>query len=300
MEKISATILCFSTAALLTGCGGGGGGGSSVKTGYTSFSSIPANTKADVVGRSVEASYTSGAATTDPVTGVTDLGTDTTMMTSLTYGSAGQLTRLSIATDNGTLTWDSSVDMFISGPGVSQVFSANANNYAFVANAVDLGLNYQTFGVWVTGLVTTSGRVGAASVGMPTNAASVPSSGLASFIGGSVGSYIDASGERFIVAADSLINADFSTRSLVFTTSNSEAISLINATDSSRPDLNLSGTLAYAAGSNSFSGSVSTVSALTGSASGNFYGPTAQEAGGVFAVTGSGIEDYRGSFGAVR
>jgi hypothetical protein len=298
MEKLSATILCISTAALLTGCGGGGS--SSVKTGYTSFSSSPSNTKVEVVGRSVEASYTSGAAPTYPVTGVTGLGTDTSMMTSLTYGSAGQLTRLSIATDNGTLTWDSSVDTFISDPGVSQVFSVDANNYAFIANAVELGFNYQTFGIWVTGLVTTSGRVGATSVGMRTNGASVPTSGAASFTGGAVGSYIDASGERFIVTADSLINADFSTRSLVFTTSNSEAISLISAIDTNRPDLDLSGTLAYAAGSNSFSGSVSTVSALTGSASGNFYGPTAQEAGGVFAVTGSGTEGYRGSFGTVR
>ncbi|BBB28126.1 transferrin-binding protein-like solute binding protein [Neptunomonas japonica] len=298
MEKLSATIVCISTALLLTGCGGGGS--SSVKAGYTSFSSIPANTKVDVVGRSVETSYVSGAATTDPVTGVTDLGTDTTMTTSLTYDSAGQLTRLSIATDNGTLTWNSSVDMFISDPGVSQVFTADRNNYAFIAHAVDLGFDYQTFGVWVTGLVTTSGRVGASSIGMRTNGAAVPTSGAASFTGGAVGSYIDASGERFVVVSESLINADFSSRSLIFTTSNSEAISLISAIDTSRPDLNLSGTLAYTAGSNSFSGSVSTVSALSGSASGHFYGPAAQEAGGVFAVTGSGVEGYRGSFGTVR
>ena len=61
--------------------------------------------------------------------------------------------------------------------------------------------------------------------------------------------------------------------------------------------LNMQGTLTYAAGSNDFSGSVSS-SGLNGNAKGRFYGPAANEAGGTFALTGSGVQAYIGAFGA--
>ena len=59
----------------------------------------------------------------------------------------------------------------------------------------------------------------------------------------------------------------------------------------------MAGTLNYAAGSNAFSGNVS-ATGLTGSSSGQFYGPNAEELGGVFSLEGAGVETYIGGYGA--
>jgi hypothetical protein len=59
--------------------------------------------------------------------------------------------------------------------------------------------------------------------------------------------------------------------------------------------------LSYDPGINRFTGNViaNGVSALTGQATGQFYGPAAEELGGVFSLTGSdGQEHYSGAYGA--
>jgi hypothetical protein len=64
--------------------------------------------------------------------------------------------------------------------------------------------------------------------------------------------------------------------------------------------LDLRGNWNYAPGTSQFSGSVKTVNGdLTGSASGRFYGPTAQEIGGVYGLTGGGAT-MLGGFGGKR
>jgi hypothetical protein len=65
-------------------------------------------------------------------------------------------------------------------------------------------------------------------------------------------------------------------------------------------NLNMSGTLSYVSGSNQFSGAITTTNGMTGSAKGRFYGPSAQEIGGTFSVTGSGVQSYGGAFGGSR
>lgn len=63
--------------------------------------------------------------------------------------------------------------------------------------------------------------------------------------------------------------------------------------------LRFSGTLSYAAGVNSLSGSIANGSgSQTGSATAQFFGPSAQELGGVFRlINGSGTPQLIGSFG---
>jgi hypothetical protein len=39
---------------------------------------------------------------------------------------------------------------------------------------------------------------------------------------------------------------------------------------------------------------------MTGTAKGRFYGPSAQEIGGTFSVTGAGVQSYGGAFGGAR
>jgi hypothetical protein len=63
----------------------------------------------------------------------------------------------------------------------------------------------------------------------------------------------------------------------------------------------LTGNLTDAAGTNSFSGTVNSAgyTTMTGNAGGQFYGPNAQEIGGVFMVK-SGNYGYIGGFGGKK
>ena len=57
--------------------------------------------------------------------------------------------------------------------------------------------------------------------------------------------------------------------------------------------------MTYAAGTNTFTGNV-TATGLSGTSTGRFYGPSAQELGGVFSLSGAGMEHYAGGYGAKR
>ena len=48
------------------------------------------------------------------------------------------------------------------------------------------------------------------------------------------------------------------------------------------------------------SGTVTTVNGMSGNANGKFYGPTANEVGGTYAVSGSGLGSFVGGFGGKR
>ncbi len=304
-NSLKATLLCGSITLLVTGCGGGGGGSIAVvKRPFTSFSAIPPNTIVDIEGQSVEYNY---VANTTSMTSYTDLSTDPTAKATLTFDSNGDISKLSIATDKGTISWDSSTDSFISfSPAYPQlsVSSADDSKTGLVIlpsdPAIDLGWDYQTFGLWFTETssgTASSGRAGSISVGSRTDGNAVPTTGTASFTGLVSGIYIDATGAPFVVDGFTTLNADFVGRSLVFTTSDSYVDDGVNYTPNN--NLNLSGTLTYSAGSNNFSGAVNGTG-LTGSANGYFYGPTAEEAGGTFSLTGTGVENYTGAFGAKR
>jgi len=60
--------------------------------------------------------------------------------------------------------------------------------------------------------------------------------------------------------------------------------------------------LSYTAGTNSFAGDVTNGGSLSGTSTGRFYGPSAEELGGVFILqAGSGIpETYGGAYGAKK
>jgi hypothetical protein len=103
---------------------------------------------------------------------------------------------------------------------------------------------------------------------------------------------------------------NFGTRSIAFSTTNTRTSADLS-TSTSNANLNTSGTLTYDSGVNKFSGALTTVGGgdargttavtpMTGTATGKFYGPTAQEIGGTFAVSGGGTTGYLGAFGGKR
>lgn len=76
---------------------------------------------------------------------------------------------------------------------------------------------------------------------------------------------------------------NFGSRSIQFSTSDTKIAR------TAEPGFDLNGNLSYAPGINAFSGSVQTNNGQqSGQGAGRFYGPAAQEIGGVYSLQGSG------------
>ena len=175
-----------------------------------------------------------------------------------------------------------------------------SENLGLIANPYDLGWNYQSFGVWNQSS-TDTGNAGATSFGAATPVSSVPTNGAATYTVKLSGLYISPSGQGSIATADLTVNVDFSARSLSFS-AHDTSITRDLSTATAAPNLNLSGTLTYSPGSNSFTGTlVNAGRTMSSSFKGQFYGPEAQELGGVFILKSStSVESQTGAFGAKR
>ena len=114
-------------------------------------------------------------------------------------------------------------------------------------NAPANGWNYQTFGVWQTGITSGNFQVGAFSIGAPTPASAIPTSSSALFTGLATGYYVDPSGKPYATAASMAASADFAARSISFATANTTRADLATATPVPDGGLNMTGTLTYAA-----------------------------------------------------
>jgi hypothetical protein len=300
-------------SVLLTACGGGGGGGGTVPTtpatpvtpSFTSWTAVQNGSTVVVPGMSQEVSWT-GVPTTGPVTSI---GTPTAVDTSAssfteTLNNSGAITKIVIASPTGNVTFDTAVGDTIGflaiDPDVIVAVNGAGTNIALAADPAAFGWNYQSFGVWETGMGTGSGSAGVMSAGAPTAGSAIPTSGTATFTGALGGIYVDASGNDFVTEAALTVNADFGARTLgVSSTGTIKSPDLVSTSTAS--NLNLTGTLTYAAGSNAFAGTVTNGSTLTGTSNGRFYGPAAEELGGVFILkANSGVETYGGAYGAKR
>jgi hypothetical protein len=188
-----------------------------------------------------------------------------------------------------------------SGTGPQSSFtSRDSHGSTLAANPYALEWNYQSFGVWNRQSWET-GNIGASSFGSPTPASAVPLNGTASFIGKLAGFYVSPAGLGSVAAADVKVGADFGTRTLSLASSNTRLTRDLAAATAA-PTLNLSGTLTYGPASNAFSGALTNAGAtMTGASKGQFYGPTAQELGGVFIVKSpTTVETFVGAYGAKR
>jgi hypothetical protein len=272
---------------MLSACGGGGGESATPLSSWTPSSTVIANG----LGQEISYGY-------DPVNKrVTSISEPSAVSgnysTQLTL-DAGVLTGLTLTTPTTTISF-ASYEIRDLTPAIWGATNRTSN--ALLANPMNLGWDYQSFGVWETGLDTTSGTFGAFSVGAPTTdlaaiAATVPTATFGGLVGGS---YVK-DGVGHAVLADLTVTANFANQSLLFGTNNTRT-SLDWTNFALNPDLDLTGTLTIKAGTNSFDGTLSTVSGLTGSSTGQFYGPTGEELGGVFFLQGNG-ETYTGAYGA--
>jgi hypothetical protein len=177
-----------------------------------------------------------------------------------------------------------------------------ATSVGVLGNPSFHGWNYQTFGVWLAETSPTTFQVGALSVGAATPGSAVPTTGSATFTGFTSGFYTE-NRQPFVSSALVSATVTWSTQSIAFSTSNTTIGNLNSGGTIAASDLDLTGTLSYALGSNQFNGGVTAArnGGMSGSATGRFYGPTAQEMGGVYSLTGAiNNSALIGAFGARR
>jgi len=306
----------------LSACGGGGGSNGTVPTTattptipaatpFTSWSAVTAGSTVVAPGMSQEVTQT-----TNPTAGkVTGIGIPTAVDTAAssfteTLDGNGAITKAIITSPTGSVTFDTAAGDTIghliigtvTDPTTYGAVKKDQSSLALAADPSALGWEYQSFGVWSTGRVSGTGSAGVMSVGAPTAGAAIPTSGTATFTGKSIGFYTDVTGDGHATFSGLTVNANFANRTLGLSTSGTIKTHDY-VTTSPASNLNLTGTLTYAAGANSFAGTLTNGSTLTGTSSGRFYGPNAQELGGVFILqAGSGTppETYGGAYGAKR
>ncbi|MGR3807862.1 transferrin-binding protein-like solute binding protein [Pasteurella testudinis] len=175
------------------------------------------------------------------------------------------------------------------------------------------GWNYQTYGAFDKQGFELDTQLIYQTVGEAT--ASVPTEKSAVYKGISSGSYGKAGDYKGGTTADVTVNVDFDKRTFDFKTENTKSYALEITGNTakladgvSREDLNLVGQGNWVRGKNTFEGIARTTDRkLDGILHGTFYGPNADEVGGVFGVQQkfkNGLDEprdyYIGAFGARR
>src|SRR5215813_3421032 len=320
-------IIAASLAACGTGGGGGGGGGTPTQippapgqppapdqttqrqntppdntprtdVAFTSFSAVQPNQNVIMSGSATTISGTRTA--NGPVTSVSPETNGASTLT-LGFDSQRQLTALAISAPEGNVSFDRSAGHSIScsGGGICQASSSTAS--AITGDALGSGWNYQTYGVWAVQSGPNNFVLGGVSAGNATPGNAVPTTGTARFFGNASGYFIDTAGIRSTTSAAMIANVDFQNRAIGFTTIDTTLLNPNQGPGTSRQELDLSGSLSWAAGVNNFSGQVQTRDrTLNGSASGKFYGPTAEEIGGTYQLGGAGVSRLVGGFGGIK
>lgn len=307
--------------SLLSACGGGPtSGGGSVQptpappppppppppTAFTNWQAAPSNGVVRVSGSTVEAPYTNptgvdiaGRPNIYGTYGTVSAGDLTADITYTSSSQTGLAVRGGQSSVNFTNSDGSTKTRLAASPSIIKYASGTTTLY--VADASVAGYSYMTYGAW--GGATATGRINNGfHGGSVTPSGSVPTTGSVTYTGTSVGYYSDQGGTRIGESTGGVtLAANFGSRTLDFRSVGGQP---------------MFGLLRYNAGSSTFSGQVGSVDSLIGSGenlfgwsgtlSGSFYGPAAQEVAGTFFMTSTfgscafGGCQYVGSFGAKR
>jgi hypothetical protein len=303
--KIAAAAAAVS---MLCACGGGGGGGGSTIR-EVPFSSFPVtNQRVIMTGISQTAS---GTLTVDgfgniAITGVSMNAVDeANSTTQLTFNGAGNLSAMGFSTPQSSASFSASQIDCSTAPACAAENAAGTSVGVLLnpATVPPPTWNYQTFGVWLNQAGPTTFNAGAMSAGAVTPGTAVPTVGVGIIFNGFAnGFYVDPGRTPHSTAAGMQALVDFENRNINFSTFLTQRGNLNNGIIVGDSSLNLSGTLSYSAGQSRFTGSVSNAGpapTMTGTADGRFYGPAAQEMGGVYNLNGVGGKMI-GGFGGKR
>ncbi|MEM1065957.1 MAG: transferrin-binding protein-like solute binding protein [Pseudomonadota bacterium] len=286
MENLVRLMVAAGAATALSACGGGGGGGTGAIP-FTSNSALPTNGTVVVNGSAVTARYsvspTTGDATISSVSGPNSASATTTFV-------GGDRQTIDIRAPGASVTLNDVTDGSFGLPGARVgVVSSDLDGGAIFENVA--GYEYQTYGIWFTGVSSTSGVVGAGSFGAPTQASSMPI-GNAVYNGTGVGFARDSAGRGYYTDFDVTADTNFTTINV--SSSNTFTEDIDSGVVAPKSDFDFSGS-GSVSGAN-FTASI-TSTATSGTATGSFYGPSAEEFGGTFETTGTGGAIHIGSFG---
>jgi hypothetical protein len=301
------------SVGLLSGCGASLDDNSSSTT-PASKATLPAGTPASFSEATLKWSNVSEANTTVTADGFSSEATlvyktstvpapviDTSAQVKIAYDSSGNISGLSVINDNVNLTWNDGFGEHTRGSSLTVTDGDDADGMIYDPENGS-NWNYQTMATWVQANEAAGGRIGAMSVGNKTAGTSIPSLSTAVFTGVAEGMYVTDNHDFYGVSSSATLSANFATQSVTFATTNSKIHTLDTLVPTSKSDLDLTGTFSYSADSNTLtSSSLSTTSSgwTGGTASAKFYGPNAEEIGGVFSIRGTGPrEAYEGAFGA--
>lgn len=329
--QLNNAVIAASACVALFGCGGGGGGGGSgspASTPTNTFSPQPVGTNVTLrnpTNTQTMTAYSILAADPAPL-GVrpVSLAEDTEFSVTFRPGTTNPTTNFQVTTAiaspsmgvslTQTFTTENGLSLTVNDANMIQrVFvlpnpPPNPAHSALITNVPgnSPNLSYQLFGLWSSSQSTPNHGVGVFSVGnVVTQATAIPTSASAVF-NGTMSGFVDtnvnttAADTFFFFTARVRAEAFFADRRVEFTSSNTLLRNDLAAT--ATPVLNasfdLAGTLRWTAGVNKFQGTVSN-GALTGTATGRFYGPNAEELGGVLHAT-DGNRQMAGAFGAAK
>jgi len=216
----------------------------------------------------------------------------------------GQVDGFTVYGPKTTRTWD------IDPAGMAGIDRTSTNiglygdDSIYALSSLAGGYEYQSFGVWSTGRGSDKGTQGSFSVGAATDIAKVQDKGSAVFTGQALGTYVDGNNGQFVSNADARLEADFADRIVYFETANTKLTDVGTAVSSDAPLFDMAGSMTYI-DANDLSGKVAAKNGLSGTLDGQFYGPGAQEIGGVFTLNKGPEENelhesFTGSFGAKR
>jgi hypothetical protein len=288
----------------LAACGDGSGRGAP----FTSFSAVVAGENTEMKAETRVADYTA-----DPAGLVTSVGAiekkDGTFRFALgsdftkvrlsippAPGFQGSVTIISFDTADGdTIIPGADFDPVATGYYVAE--SAGLDELAVISDHNLMGFEYQSYGVWINGIDVGMGTIAAMTAGAATPASGVPVAGLALYNGSSTGFYVDPAGDAFLAFADFSAAVSFDTLAMNVASTNTQVLNTISLVTSANATLNYAGVGAVA-----LDGSFTTAIAATGLAGtldGKLYGPSAEELGGTFAMSGPN-GSYIGAVGAAQ
>lgn len=307
-RKLGMSTATALLTAGLAGCGGGSGGpggpGSTVS--FVNFNSIKPSGTTTFTGIGTEVTRDTDA--TGKSTSIGSFGKAGDISADVSYDKDGDISKVVVTTPSGEKTWDLSDPNTHGDDTIPGRLMAEKDNGDWIAVA-DIeqpgsstkDFEYQTFGLWETIDSPTKATNGAFSVGAVTDAANIPTTGAAAtFSGAAAGAYSDPTGNGDIASADAELVVNFVNRTATFATTNT-----VLDNGGARNDLNLiSNDLSYSAGTNGMTGTIANAGGtMNGAIDGRFYGPNAEEAGGVFGLKGAApgsLEAYSGGFGVKK
>lgn len=295
-------------ATTLSACGGG----STSPVPFTSMSELPADGAVELQGQAHTAAYTTNSA--DGTTTFSEPSESQDSSITVTYED-GRPTGISASAGDSKFRFGShkleavevyqdTINFYIEAEDDSDYgydYHRDPGSAKF-ANSGSMNLDHMTFGTWYDidreSPIASAGHYGAA-----TPKAAVPSSGTASYRGKGFGiaNHDGIHNEtNFDVA---VTTSDFSAISVQSSNTTWREGGVKKLNDGTRQIVHDASALDFSGtgqiDGSGFNANLTSSAAGTGTATGSFYGPNAEEVGGSFAISGSG-STHIGAFGASR